>query len=133
MHVNARANKSLLWSCAFLPQLFIRTLLRFRWNRNFSKGSSNGALISLTFPVVTGGLPRTTAENKKGAPPNAFSRMVLSKQYVTPGLARRAPHLRDSRDGRSSGRTHAQQTRGGSTCGREAWRRQLQLWQLYHF
>lgn len=129
MHVNARANKSL---CVFLPQLFIRTLLRFRWNRNFSKRSSNGALISLTFPVATAGLPRTTAENKKGAPPNAFSRMVR-KQCVTPGLARRAPHLRDSRAGRSSGRTHAQQTRDGSTCGREAWRGQLQPWQLYHF
>lgn len=71
-----KASSGRAYSCrSFLS----RTLLRFRWMRNFSKASSNAALISLTFPVATGGLPRTSAENKKGAPPNAFRRTLLSK------------------------------------------------------
>lgn len=71
-----KASSGRAYSCR---SFLVRTLLRFRWMRNFSKASSNAALISLTFPVAPGGLPRAAAEDKKGAPPNAFPRMPRSK------------------------------------------------------
>lgn len=71
MHVNDTANKSLLWWCTFLLQpVFIRTRLRSQWKRNFSKGGSSGALISLTFAVVISapvGSRVPPARTKRGA------------------------------------------------------------------
>lgn len=131
MHVNASANKSLLWSCTFLESLawkspFIRTLLRFHWKRK-SKASSNGALISLTFSVMKHSPPTThtctharththtsTSENKKGAPPKRrLCRTTLClKQYDT--------EFRSTLGEPAS--TWAGKVHDGCTCARQAGR-----------
>lgn len=119
-----------------LEKLFIRTRLRSRWNRNFSKAGSSGALISLTFSVVISGprrQPRSTGENKKGrrrshvSAEQHFPRNALFQQYVTPSPTRRGPSFARLRAtlGEPAPTVHstwAGEMQDGSTCGRHAGR-----------